>query len=266
MPPLPPGLRLIVTRPAAQAGPWVAALRKVGVDAVALPLIGIEPPARLAAVHATWRALPSSDWVMFVSANAVEQFFAARPAGATWPAGLRAGAPGPGTQAALAAMGVVDIDSPGGDDAEEGRFDSEALWRCVAARDWAGRRAWVVRGEDGRDWLADTLRAAGAQVEAVAAYRRVPPRPDAAGQTLLEAAQRSPAGHVWQFTSSEAVRHLQALAPRADWQQALALTSHPRIAEAAQAAGFGRVRMLPPVSGLDEAATKMAQALAAVSA
>ena len=37
-------MRLIVTRPAAQAMPWVAALQALGLDALALPLIGIEPP------------------------------------------------------------------------------------------------------------------------------------------------------------------------------------------------------------------------------
>jgi uroporphyrinogen-III synthase len=36
-------VRLIVTRPAAQASPWVAALRTLGCDAHALPLIDIAP-------------------------------------------------------------------------------------------------------------------------------------------------------------------------------------------------------------------------------
>lgn len=258
-------MRLIVTRPAAQAEPWVRALRKAGVDAVALPLIDIAPPADRAAVHAAWQALPAADWVMFVSANAVEQFFAARPEGALWPPGLRAGAPGPGTEAALRLAGVAAIDCPGGDDADEGRFDSEALWRCVAARDWVGRRAWVVRGEDGRDWLADTLRSAGAQVQAVAAYRRAPAQPDAAGLTLLADARRAVAAHAWQFTSSESVRRLQALAPGADWQAALALTSHPRIAQAAREAGFGRVQTVPPSADLALAAERLGLALAALA-
>jgi len=254
-------MRLIVTRPAAQARPWVEALRAAGVDAVALPLIDIGPPADPAAVHAVWQDLPRTDWVMFVSANAVEQFFAARPPGAAWPAGLRTGAPGPGTQAALSLAGVAGIDSPGLDDAEEGRFDSEALWRCVADRAWAGRRVWVVRGEDGRDWLANTLRAAGAQVQAVAAYRRRAPGLDPKALELLAEARQAPGRHAWQFTSSEAVRHLQALAPQADWQPALALASHPRIAEAARSAGFGHVRLVPPMAGLAAAAAALAQSL-----
>ena len=104
--------RLIVTRPRAQALPWVKALREYGVDAVALPLIAIEPLADPAPLRAAWAALPRLDWVMFVSANAVERFFAERPAGAAWPQGLRAGSPGPGTRLALQAAGVTAIDEP----------------------------------------------------------------------------------------------------------------------------------------------------------
>ncbi len=250
--------RLIVTRPAAQALPWVEALRGLGVDAVALPLIGIEPLPDPAPVHAAWRRLPQCDWVMFVSANAVEQFFAARPAGATWPPALRAGAPGPGTRSALLAAGVKLVDEP-----LHGRADSEGLWAQVAPRGWAGRHVCVVRGEDGRDWLAEQLRAAGAAVDFVAAYRRAPPRLDAAEAALLAEAAAAPSRHAFAFGSSEAVAHLQALQPQADWSAALALTGHPRIAEAAQAAGFGRVQVLPPQDVLAEGAAAHAAALAA---
>jgi uroporphyrinogen-III synthase len=250
--------RLIVTRPAAQARPWVAALRAQGVDAVALPLIGIEPLADLAPVHTAWAALPRCDWVMFVSANAVEHFFAARPAGAAWPPGLRAGSPGPGTRQALQAAGVAAIDEPA-----PGHADSEGLWAAVAARGWAGRRVCVVRGEDGRDWLADRLRAVGAAVDFVAAYRRVAPRLDDAGTRWLDAAVAEPSAHAFAFGSSEAVAHLRQLRPAADWSAAWALAGHPRIAEAARDAGFGRVQVLPPQDGVAEGAAALAAALAA---
>ena len=98
-------MRLIVTRPAAQAGPWVNALQALGLDAQALPLIGIAPPHDLAPVRAAWSGLAHQRLVMFVSANAVEHFFAARPAGALWPAALPAGSTGPGTSAALRGAG-----------------------------------------------------------------------------------------------------------------------------------------------------------------
>lgn len=248
--------RLIVTRPLAQALPWVQALRGRGVDAVALPLIGIEALEDPSPVHAAWARLPALDWVMFVSANAVEQFFAQRPAGASWPPALPAGAPGPGTRAALAAAGVTLIDEP-----RPSRADSEGLWAQVAPRVWAGRHALVVRGEAGRDWLAEQLRGAGAEVDFVAAYRRAAPRLDETAAALLAAAAAAPGQHAFSFGSSEAVQHLRDLRPAADWSAAQALAGHPRIAEAARAAGFGRVDVLPPQDDLAEGAAAMARAL-----
>lgn len=236
-------MRLIVTRPAAQAMPWVAALQALGLDALALPLIGIAPPDDVAPVQAAWRGLAALRLVMFVSANAVEHFFAARPAGLQWPAALAAGSTGPGTSAALRAAGVRVIEEPAVDVPQ---FDTEALWAQLATQHWQGAQVLVVRGEDGRDWLADTLRQHGAAVHFVAAYRRVPPVLDAAGAATLAAALATPSQHLWLFSSSEAVGHLAALAPEADWSVSRACASHPRIAQAAQAAGFGRVDLVAP--------------------
>lgn len=254
-------MRLIVTRPAAQAGAWVAALRDAGVDAVALPLIDIAAVDDPAPLHQAWRELPACALAMFVSANAVQHFFAARPEGASWPAGTLAGSTGPGTSAALRAAGVGDaLVEPAPDAAA---FDSEALWARLRDRDWAGRRALVVRGEDGRDWLAQTLRERGARVAFVAAYRRCAPVLDAGARALLAAAQAQPAGHGWLFSSSEAVAQLRALAPAADWSKALALATHPRIAEAAREAGFGQVVEVGPRPAAAAAALAAAQAAAA---
>ena len=238
-------MRVIVTRPALQALPWVARLQALGVDAAALPLIGIGPALDPQPLQAAWAGLAGCRLAMFVSANAVHHFFAGRPAGMAWPAHTLAGATGPGTSAALREEGVADtlIAEPPADAAS---FDSEALWAQLAGNDWAGCRVLVVRGEDGRDWLADTLRGRGAVVDFVAAYRRLPPTLDDAGQAVLAAALAAPDSHLWHFSSSEAVAHLQALAPAADWQRSRALASHPRIAEAARNIGFGRVDAVAP--------------------
>jgi uroporphyrinogen-III synthase len=80
---------VLVTRPAAQARAWVEALQAEGIGAAALPLIHIAPTADGRPVHAAWLSLPAQAFVMFVSANAVEQFFALRPAGAAWPGAAR---------------------------------------------------------------------------------------------------------------------------------------------------------------------------------
>jgi uroporphyrinogen-III synthase len=238
-------MRVIVTRPPAQAATWVARLHQLGVDAQALPLIGIAPVDDPAPLRRAWVELAATALVVFVSPNAVQHFFDHRPAGAAWPPGTLAGSTGPGTSAALRAAGLAgqEIAEPAADSPS---FDSEALWTRVAARDWAGRRVLVVRGEDGRDWLAGRLRERGAAVDFVAAYRRLPPRPDDAGRRLIESALAAPDAHLWLFSSSEAVVHLRSLMPAADWSGSRAAATHSRIAESARSAGFGRVDLVTP--------------------
>jgi uroporphyrinogen-III synthase len=232
-------MRVIVTRPAAQAQTWVPRLQALGVDAVSLPLLGIEPAPDRAAVQAAWRQLHEVAFVMFVSANAVAQFFAARPPECAASAVTLAGSTGPGTSAALRAAGVPAdrIDEPD----PAGPFDTEALWRRIGARGWTGRRVLVVRGEDGRDWLAEQLRQAGAEVHFVAAYRRLAASIDGAAAALVDAALADPSDHVWHFSSSEAIEHLARARPGSDWSTSQALATHPRIADTARRIGFGRV-------------------------
>jgi uroporphyrinogen-III synthase len=254
-------MRAIVTRPRAQADAWVQRLRERGVSAVALPLIAIEPAPDTHAVHDAWTRLARQALVVFVSPNAVDAFFAQRPVGWAWPAGVRAGSIGPGTSAALGEHGVADdaIVQPAADSA---RFDSEALWEQLRAQPWSGCEVLIVRGDGGRDWLMQTLQQHGAQVQALAAYRRAQPHDDAATRALLGDAQQHPLDHVWLFSSSEAIENLVRLAPQADWRDAIAITTHPRIGQTARQAGFGTVREARP--GLEaavQALSELAQSL-----
>lgn len=242
-------MRVLVTRPQPQADDWVRGLRAAGLEAEALPLIEIGAPEDDAPVLQAWQRLAAKTLAMFVSPNAVGRFFAARPSGAVWPPQVLAGSTGPGTTAALLAAGVpkAQIMEPG---PEAARFDSEALWqRLEKLRNWRGARVMVVRGEGGRDWLAQTLGAAGAQVDFVEAYRRLPPRWDEAQKALLQRALAQPQDHAWLFSSSEAIGQLQAAAPGADWSASCACASHPRIAAKAREAGFAIVLETPPAMG-----------------
>ena len=236
--------RVIVTRPQAQAAGWVRALAAEGLDAQALPLIDIAPPPQPAAVRQAWLQLPAQDFVMFVSANAVEQFFALRPPGSIWPPGLRAGSTGQGTSAALQSCGVPQalIAQPAPGEPSE----SETLWRQLAELPWPARRVLVVRGEDGRNWLAQQLERAGATVDFLVAYQRRQPVLDDAQAALLAQALAHPQRHVWLFSSSEAVVNLLALCAGADWSCSQALATHHRIAAAARAAGFAQVSVVEP--------------------
>ena len=251
--------RAIVTRPAKEAQLWVADLRALGVDAVALPLITIGPVSDPAALADAWRTLTQYDAVMFVSGNAVAQFFAQRPAGvanrfADPSSALRAWVTGPASQSALQACGVVPaaIDAPAMDGAQ---FDSEALWRTVRPRVVPGYRVLIVRGNApgatgaasadpasqgvGRDWFAQQVLSAGGMVDYVVAYERRAPVWDAAHLALI--AQAASDRSVWIFSSAEAVGYLLASAPQQDWARARAVATHARIAQAVRQAGFGTV-------------------------
>ncbi|HEX2795777.1 MAG TPA: uroporphyrinogen-III synthase, partial [Immundisolibacter sp.] len=74
---------------------------------------------------------------------------------------------GPASARALRAAGFTDVLMP------ETRFDSEGLLALPQLHQLAGRRVVIFRGEGGRTLLADTLTARGADVWAVACYRRV---------------------------------------------------------------------------------------------
>jgi uroporphyrinogen-III synthase len=235
------GVRVIVTRPAAQAADWAQQLQARGIDAFALPLIGIAPADDPAALQAAWVELDRHRLVVFVSPNAAEQFFARRPAAARWPESVLAGSPGPGTTRVLTGLGVpvLQVVEPA---ADASQFDSESLWAQLGKRDWHGASVLIVRGDGGRDWLAETLRRHGAQVSHVAAYRRVAPGLDARQRALLREAIDRPGEHLWFFSSSEAIDNLAVAAPAStDWSRAQALATHPRIATRARQLGLARV-------------------------
>ena len=246
---------VLVTRPRREAEDWVQALRARGMDASALPLIDIAPASDPASLTQAWRTLPGRTAVMFVSANAVDGFFAGPPR--AWPPGTRAWATGPGTAAALQRVGVPQtvIDCPAPDAAQ---FDSEALWGRVQQDLPPSPRLLIVRGDDettrdasaagrpgaGRDWLAAQVAHRGGEVDFVVSYVRRLPRWDAAEQD--RATRAAGDGTVWLFSSSEALRHLRQLLPDTSWQGARAIATHERIARTARQAGFAACTVSRP--------------------
>lgn len=246
--------RVIVTRPEREAQAWADALEARGVTCETLPLIEIAALPELSALATAWAAVPSHWAVMFVSANAVRYFMAARPAGQPMPS-CRAWSTGPGTRAALLAAGWPEalIDSPSESAAQ---FDSEALWSLVAQQVQAlvgtarsTPSVLIVRGADaqgqlaGRDWLAQQLEGAGLEMCQTVAYVRQAPELSPAQQT--RARQAIGDGSWWLFSSSEAAQHLVQACPGLPVQQARALATHPRIAQRLQQSGWGRVDLVP---------------------
>ena len=247
---------VIVTRPATEEKPSVAALQQRGIAARALPLIGIGPAPDTAALHAVRQRITDYRAVMLVSGNAAQHFFDTNTALALAEQALvaiktRVWSPGPGTAQTLQRLGIAaaGIDCPAHDAVQ---FDSEALWAQVQAQITAGDRVLIVRGAEadapahgsGRDWLAQQIQAAAGQVEFVVAYTRSAPQFTPAQST--QAQQAAGDGSLWLLSSSQALAHLCAALPGQDWRSARALATHPRIAQAAQAAGFGAVHECRP--------------------
>jgi uroporphyrinogen-III synthase len=215
-----------------------------------LPLIEIRPNSDRNQLAQAWSEVPNCALVMFVSAAAVDSFFDGRPQvqpadidRPSWPAGVYAAATGPGTAAALSARQVPtrQIIQPG---AEVGQVDSEALWQRLATLPWSGTLAMIVRGDGGREWLAERLTEQGARVRFVQAYSRETPVLDADRRAWVAAAQAWPHDWCWLFSSSDAIARLAEIAPGANWSRSTAWTTHPRIAASARSAGFGAVEVV----------------------
>jgi uroporphyrinogen-III synthase len=262
-------MQVIVTRPRLEADAWVAQLRVLHLDAVALPLIHIGAPPDSCRVDKARANLHQYRAVMFVSSNAVRYFYSSNTSIvgvfvddvaikniANKMTSPRFWATGPGTREALLAQSVPAglIDAPALDAQQ---FDSEALWARVQSQVKPGDRVLIVRGcsvgsqgaegdadrvnMNGRPWLADQLTGAGVVVDFVVSYQRSAPVFDAAEQAWVAQARHD--GSLWLFSSSEAVGNLMLASSSidADWSQAKALATHPRIAQAAKNAGFGVV-------------------------
>jgi uroporphyrinogen III methyltransferase/synthase len=246
----------VVTRPHGQSSELAARLAAEGIATFEFPLIEIAPASDDAALRAALASLEHYALVVFVSPNAIDHAFAKYDA--IWPHALPIGVVGPGSVAALARHGVAApahrVVSPASEPDEDGaRFDSEALYAALEAELGAhaldGKRVLIVRGDGGREWLAQRLREAGAQVETAAAYRRGVPEPSIGAWERMHALLAG-APHAWLVTSSEGVRNLNALAQEhlsaaeiAALKRAQLVTPHARIAETARGLGFDSITM-----------------------
>jgi len=238
---------VVITRPLAQAGPLAARVAALGRAVQVLPLLEITPLPDQAPLRAALADLSHYALVAFVSPNAIDAAFAHI---ARWPAGVRAAVVGEGSRAALLAHGVPAgaIASP----ADPARSDTEHLLQTLDLGALQGRRVLIVRGEAGRELMADSFRAAGAEVSLLPAYRRGVPAltPELAAklEALLPAAPALP--NDWLITSSEALRGLARLAEQLDGpasvaklQQQHLIVPHARIAETAASLGCHRVTL-----------------------
>jgi uroporphyrinogen-III synthase len=158
--------RAVLTRDPVDAEAYAAALRPLGVEVVAMP---VTKPAPAADPGALARALATGPFaaILVASPRAAHELaravadiaFAAGGAGELW-------AVGPATKRALE-IAKLRAHHP---DVKDGAELARAL---VAQRGVAGKRVLVPRAEEGRIEALEILRAAGAEVVDVIAYRTV---------------------------------------------------------------------------------------------
>jgi uroporphyrinogen-III synthase len=152
----------VLTRDPADAQPYAAALAALGLTVLAMP---VTRTAAAADPDALARALGDGVYEVIVVASARAANELARAVGSTRPALPEIWAVGPATKRALdAAQLFARLPA-------EVRDGAELAAALVAARDLAGKRVLVPRAEDGRTEAAEILRAAGAIVVEVVAYR-----------------------------------------------------------------------------------------------
>jgi len=212
---------------------------------VLLPLLEIYPLADQSVLRAALAGLERYALVAFVSPNAIDAAFAHIDA---WPVTVHIAVLGEGSRAALAQHGVTGEQATIFSPRDAARSDSENLLQSLDLGALAGQQVLIVRGESGRELMADGLRAAGAIVTTIAAYRRSVPQltPDLKQRLLSLLAQEND----WIITSSEAMRGLLALIAEigdpdvvVKMQQQHVIVPHARIAETAQALGLIRLTL-----------------------
>ena len=193
------GRRVLVTRAAHQAGRLSDALRQQSAAPVEVPVLEIQPPEDLAPIDSAIRRLNSYQWLILTSANAVKAVVersamlgiafdqSALPQIAAIGAATAAAARDAGFAVALVPENYV----------------AESLVDAIATQ-VAGKKILLARAAIARDVIPDALRAAGAIVDVVDAYRNVIP---AAAPTLLRKALAQGIDAAT-FTSSSSVTHL----------------------------------------------------------
>ena len=241
------GLNIVVTRPREQATSLAQHIEQFGGRAILFPLLEISPVADPQPLRTLVARLPEFNLAIFISPNAVRYGMEVILASGTFPSSIQIATVGLGSAKALRDLGVREIIAP------QHKFDSEGLLALPELQQVAGWRVVIFRGDGGRKFLGDTLKARGAIVEYAACYQRAKPqqsiaalltaKPDAITVTSSEAL-----AYLWDMMDSGAKETLATIP---------IFVPHERIAQAAHKLGWHNVVLA--ASGDDGLVSGLAQ-------
>ena len=222
------GKRVVVTRARAQASELARRLDALGAEPIELPAIRIEPRIDSEEVRRAVESLHAYALVCLTSANGVNLLFeamAAQGRDARALANASVAAIGGGTEAALAAFGVLA-------DIVPERFVAEELVEELDKLQLVGKPVLIARAAEAREVLPDALRRKGAQVDVVTLYETVAEEPNP------EALERARDADFITFTSSSTVRNFVKAAGNGIPHEARVVSIGPVTSEAIREAGL----------------------------
>lgn len=160
------GFSIMVTRPRPEGEELALHIRESGGNAIYFPVIDIIPPENMEQLNTALQQLSDFDWVIFVSPQAVYAFIHAFQG--VFPQTVKVAAMGLGTANALQKARLPVHCYPVDD------WRSEGLLALSDFQDIKNKKIALIRGESGREWLANELTARGAHVTHIIAYQRKP--------------------------------------------------------------------------------------------
>lgn len=230
--------RVLLTRPAQESAELAATLAQHGVYSSSLPLLAIEPLPEQAEQHAQWAALAAYNALIVVSKPAARLLLERLtlrqirvPAEQPW------FSVGVATARILLQQHACVYHPAQGDDSEA-LLALPRLQQALAL--YKAPKVLIVRGEGGRELLAERLRGQGAEVDYLPLYRRV--LPDYPPTTLIQRV-RAERLNALVVSSGQGFVHLRELAGE-NWAELARLplfVPSPRVAEQARAAGAHHV-------------------------
>jgi hydroxymethylbilane synthase len=232
--------RVLVTRGPDQGRELVSALRDAGLDPVPVPAIAIEFEPESGALDDVARHLGYYHWVVISSTNGARAILKAAERVFTPFEASRFAAIGSRTRHVLEREGI-DVDF------QPSRSTAAAMAAELPVR--PGDRVLAIRGDLADGELAVALRARGAEVDDVIAYR-TREAPESSRRLLRTATQDGPIAAAV-LTSGSTVRGLLSLgeAESIDVRSFPAVCIGPETADEARAAGFRILAVSPTPDG-----------------